>query len=1477
MNMDSQPVGALDTPFQELIQLLGLHERTADVMRDAISNETWPYKTPRELLDAGHDAWLVICSLPNFGTLAANDLLDRVHAVVQPELQPVVESVDRQNVLGMGTSLSRFFEQPGISARLQHLYLSAVDSGQWPFETVGELLEAGHSARSRLLKLQNCGKKTVDELFAMLDQARATGFNTASASFCEGAAEIPLSVLLDSSLVSTRIRNVYTDAVEDGDWPYETVGDLLRAGESAHRTLSKIKNLGRKSIQELLRLAEKCVSEGLDMPKPEVKKSPEPIVEKRLLPKLAELEARFPGIFDPLISAYRDESAKDAFGILALEKVIRTLSAKDYRIARIISYRYEGFTLKDIGEEFDITRERIRQIVLQYKQYIVDKGSREWAINEVSKVIRKLEAPGVLPTNNELDRHHPNLARALAKHFLSEENSHLSKKDRIAIAGELGLKPQKTDYPRWTQEKVIQKVQEVARQIGKPGLMPKQKDMEALGEFGLRGIIQRLGGQRKVAELAGLKPQGQLTGEDGGRVYWTKERMRNFLYDVAEKEGHPGVMPTQDECIQYAGESRSGIISILCRLHTKKEPNLTWWEVARKYGLKYEKRTLKITAPFIKAFLKSLGEALYTLTPAEIYVLFEQQGIVGDTATSEGYRTYDKILESVQSGYLPKKELEQWLGDESSELIEALLDTENKTVEEALKKADRPYRKTSHRTKQENPDDEVYREDIEATLPTIAAQEALSSLDKAVEILEVSSSDKESIQFLIAKAADKLWRRCFADEVAALEEAKSFVGGEYATSVRDRFLQDYKRSKQLPLPTGYSFRDNKGIPREPKLMQKMIAYRVQQEGRVLNLSGTGTGKTLSGVLASRTIGADVTIIACPNATVDGWECAILNAFPESVVVTKNWSPRWDCVKAPKYLVINHEMFQNRNTAVIKRFIEHYPIDFVIVDELHQVKQRNSNPEKESQRRHLVSAVITDLPDGRPEPCVLGMTATPIINNLQEGKSLIELISSRVHDEIGNEATVHNCMKVFQQFTTMGFRMMPIHQQSRVPQIKPVDCSRWLPALFSLGIRPHPQKVEEILVKARMSAIKDMLRPKTVVFTEYVTGIVPFLRKEIEATGYSTGTYTGSEKEATDLDFDSSLHQFLKGKTDVLIASIKTLGTGIDGLQYICNNIIFATLPWTSTDYEQAIGRFDREGFAFERLDIHVPKTYAVLPNGNEWSWCDSRLKRLENKRDLAKAAVDGEIPDASSQLTPQKASNYLMNWLRRLDEHGVNEIEREVIRVPLDETIPSEVERRHRSYGDLSTIHARWNNTHSAKTHKRLVKNPEEWSYYHTRLLEAEKEWQVLPREHAAERLRCNLPKGSRVADFGCGRASLAENIEDIHRVISFDHIAINNDVIECDMAETPLLDAELDAAVFSLSLMGSNMKDYLMEAWRALKPGGQLLIYHPAKGNDRVRFVDGLSKIGFAVTRNGQLYKWHWIWAIKEGKQEDVNTSLSF
>ena len=76
---------------------------------------------------------------------------------------------------------------------------------------------------------------------------------------------------------------------------------------------------------------------------------------------------------------------------------------------------------------------------------------------------------------------------------------------------------------------------------------------------------------------------------------------------------------------------------------------------------------------------------------------------------------------------------------------------------------------------------------------------------------------------------------------------------------------------------------------------------------------------------------------------------------------------------------------------------------------------------------------------------------------------------------------------------------------------------------------------------------------------------------------------------------------------------------------------------------------------------------------------------------------------------------------------------------------------------------------------------------------------------------------------------------------------------------------------------MITSHKEYIQDAYRTLKIGGQIFIYHPAKGNDREKFVDGLSKSGFEIIRHGKIYKWHYIRAIKQAVIRDETATVSF
>jgi ribosomal RNA-processing protein 8 len=123
--------------------------------------------------------------------------------------------------------------------------------------------------------------------------------------------------------------------------------------------------------------------------------------------------------------------------------------------------------------------------------------------------------------------------------------------------------------------------------------------------------------------------------------------------------------------------------------------------------------------------------------------------------------------------------------------------------------------------------------------------------------------------------------------------------------------------------------------------------------------------------------------------------------------------------------------------------------------------------------------------------------------------------------------------------------------------------------------------------------------------------------------------------------------------------------------------------------------------------------------------------------------------------------------------------------------------------------------------------------------------------------------------DFGCGDAQLAKDLSNIKRtqpkqnskkksgeeddeddddhdekllfkVHSFDLVSPNIFVTACDMSNVPLEDKSVDVCVFCLSLMGTNLADFIREAHRVLKNDG------------RVKIAEVRSRIEYSFSKKG-------------------------
>lgn len=83
--------------------------------------------------------------------------------------------------------------------------------------------------------------------------------------------------------------------------------------------------------------------------------------------------------------------------------------------------------------------------------------------------------------------------------------------------------------------------------------------------------------------------------------------------------------------------------------------------------------------------------------------------------------------------------------------------------------------------------------------------------------------------------------------------------------------------------------------------------------------------------------------------------------------------------------------------------------------------------------------------------------------------------------------------------------------------------------------------------------------------------------------YNPVMYTGSENESQKA---VSKKEFIEGRSRVLIISNRS-GVGLDGLQYVCNDVVQGELDWSPKVHEQIVGRVNRDGQK-DPVNYYVP-------------------------------------------------------------------------------------------------------------------------------------------------------------------------------------------------------------------------------------------------------------------------------------------------
>jgi superfamily II DNA or RNA helicase len=640
-------------------------------------------------------------------------------------------------------------------------------------------------------------------------------------------------------------------------------------------------------------------------------------------------------------------------------------------------------------------------------------------------------------------------------------------------------------------------------------------------------------------------------------------------------------LTSQKEWVVYAASAKkpSDIPSQPHRVYEGEWTSYADWLGTLGFGNRW-------TAPAIEAYLKSIAREIPDMRDATLVALIKQAGLSAPLAQLLDAPSMQQVIEALRN------DLDQ---------IQARLRARLGRAFDEIIRAPEP---------RIDEDEDFQHDEIQVDEHNVHIADRLEKI-----------VPPEFIEHLIQEKVSGLLAKYINGNEDEVRRILSQNGGQFYREIKARFNSEVKGVSEIDTSSWKLLDKKTGEKTEPNLMQRYIAAKMKRSRSWCNWSKTGAGKTGSAGLASYVTKSRLTLVLCPNSTVDQWVDELTLTFHDCRAV-KNTS---DAKRGNgSFLILNYEKFQlgKRSDVLVDQIVGLRP-NLVVLDEVQLVKHRENG--RSSIRRGAIEAMLARLPKAR----VLGMTATPVINALREGVSLLEVITRKRHQlrtRGRGEQAVLDALNLHFALMQHGLRYSPQYKQALTIKVQPVHDDGLLPSLQSLAAGvAGVLSIEQTLLPVKLDAVRDSIKPGTVIYLEFVEGLVPVVRRFVESLGFRAGEYIG---DTTTMERRIFKNQFVSGEVDVLIGS-RAIGLGVDGLQKRCNRLIILSLPWTHAAFEQVIGRVYRQGSDFAEVEVLIPQVVVSL-GGERWSWDEARYSVIEHKKTLSDAAADGYVPTAEN-------------------------------------------------------------------------------------------------------------------------------------------------------------------------------------------------------------------------------------------------------
>lgn len=450
-----------------------------------------------------------------------------------------------------------------------------------------------------------------------------------------------------------------------------------------------------------------------------------------------------------------------------------------------------------------------------------------------------------------------------------------------------------------------------------------------------------------------------------------------------------------------------------------------------------------------------------------------------------------------------------------------------------------------------------------------------------------------------------------------------------------------------------------------KFQSECVKYMVSKKGRVLMALDPGLGKTPTALAYSLQVkDAFPILVICPATVKEQWANAYKQFIGEGNVKVLYGRDSIKGYDNFDMLVVNYELIayhvtkkkqsykkdgvvKEREVAVFsdefKEFINNN-FNYMIIDECHYIKDVQAKSKSYKAVRKL----------GKKIPYIAALSGTPFENTPAELFNVLEILrpdkyKNRMYfyerycgpEDSGfgvkyTKATLVNELNrnlqqdlMFRRKKENVLRELPPTQASVIP-IKLEKHSEYKAYKKDLEAQVKDpsnkliaaNKFEKLLQKAYelkesdvFSFIDDELlkKDKIVVFCWHTKTIQNLMDRYGEKAVKIDGSTPANKRQGIKQAFVTD------PKIKLFIGNIISAGTGLDGLQKVCDTMVFAELTWKSTRIDQAIDRISRMGFAGDHVLIY----YLIAKDTIE----EDLSMLIDKKRKIFDKVIDLEETD----------------------------------------------------------------------------------------------------------------------------------------------------------------------------------------------------------------------------------------------------------